>query len=78
LQGVLIAYGKGLGRDSGAEEISSDIDEQAGWAVGRRVERDFDFDASEGAEEMNALIGDHLCAAGEDGLATVKIEDRRG
>ena len=54
------------------------VDEDAGGAVVGRVEGDLDFDAAFGAEEVNALVGDELGAAGEDGLAGGEVEDGRG
>ena len=78
LQGVLIADGKGLRRDTAAEEVAPVVDEEARGAVGRRVEGDFHLDAPTGAEKLDALVGDQLRAASEDGLAVGKVENRRG
>ena len=69
LQGVLIADGEGFRGDASAEEVAAVVDEEASGAVDRRVEGDFDLNASARAEEVDALVGDQLRAAGEDGLA---------
>src|ERR1035437_2888860 len=63
LQGVLLADGKGLRRDTAAEEVAPVVDEEARGAVGRRVEGDFHLDAPTGAEKLDALVGDQLRAA---------------
>jgi len=51
-----------------SEEIAAIIDEETRGAVWRRIEGNFDLDASLCAEEVNPLIGNQLRAAGEDCL----------
>ena len=70
LQGVLVADAEGFRTQSGS------LNEDARLFIGRRVDRDFDFNVAFGAEELHALERDHLRAAGERGLATREIEQR--
>lgn len=78
LKRVLVAGGEGFCGDAGAENVLAIVDEDAGRTVGWGVEGDFDFDAACGAEEMHALVGDELGAAGEDGVAVAEVEHGGG
>src|SRR5665213_4096675 len=77
LQRVLIADGKGFCLDAAAGWVSAAVDKKTSRPVGRRVEWNFNFDTPSGTEEMDALVGDQLRAAGEDGLAAGEIENCR-
>ena len=70
--------GEGFGFDAGAGEVAAVVDEEARGAVGRGVEGDLDFDAAFGSEEVDALVGDELGAAGEDGMAGGEVEEGGG
>ena len=77
LKRVLIADREGFGGESAAEEVLAIVDEEACRSVQRRIERDFDLNASTGPEELNPLVGDKLRAAGEDGLTAGEVQNRR-
>src|SRR5271169_4851100 len=78
LHGVLIALGERFGGHATTKHVAAIIYENAAGTIVRRVERDFDFDASLGAEELHALVRNELHAASENGLAGRKIKDRGG
>ena len=78
LKGVLVGGGKSFNLDVRAEEVGAGIDEDARGAVGRNVDRDFDFDAAFAAEELEALVGRELRAAGEGGVAASRELEHRG
>ncbi len=77
LQGVLIADWEGFGGAASAKEVSAIVDEEARRAVQRGVERDFDLDASSGAEKVYALVGDKLRAAGKNRMAGREVKKSR-
>ena len=59
-------------------EVAGRVDEEPRGPVGGRVEGNLEFDAAARAQEMHALVGNQLRAAGEDGVAGGKVEQRRG
>ena len=78
LESVLVDGGEGFYGDAGAEEVAGGVDLDARGAVGRGVEGDFELDAAGGAEGLDALAGDELGAAGEEGLAGGEVHEERG
>ena len=77
LKGVLVAGGELFHGDAASAEIAAIVDADTGRLVGDGVERDLQFDAAGGPEELHALMRHHLRAAGEDALARWVIQDRR-
>jgi hypothetical protein len=65
LNGVLVAGREGLDRDAATHQVTPVVDKDAARAVVGRIERDFDFDAAFGTQQLHPLVGDELCAAGK-------------
>jgi hypothetical protein len=63
---VLIAGGKLSTLNRGTEQIRAFIDKDSSGPIGRRVERDFYFDAALGTKDLHSLIGRQLFAASKD------------
>src|SRR5260221_6067801 len=74
LDRVLIASGDFYSPDAASEQVGYAIHPQPARPVRRRVEGDFHFDAAPRAEDVRALVGDHLHAAGEYRLAGREVE----
>src|ERR1700694_2460254 len=75
LNRVLVADGKVLGGNAGAEDVASVIDKDPARPVVGSVERDFDFDAAPRSQQVAPLVGHELRAASKSGLPRGKIED---
>src|ERR1700749_3574595 len=65
LNRILVARRELKHLDAGAEDVRTIIDEYPRRAIIRRVEGNLDLDASARAEELRALVGDHLRGASE-------------
>src|SRR6267143_2635178 len=77
LHGILVASGNHFRSDPAAEDVSPIVDEKFTGTVVWCVERNFDFDAALGAEELHPLVRHQLRAARKHCLARRKFQYRR-